>query len=321
MNEFEEKWVEVANGGHSAGRFRVYPDHVLNFYVQYSLAGYREVAIELLGENLPPFDLPAFRNIDLVKLQIAGGVRIGMTLLDGDLGKNFSLMCYDLAERSGAAASIDAAAAILLRALHNWAELFKRRANDGLTREEVLGLVGELLVLESILSESRVDREALILGWRGPDGDARDIGVNGARIEVKAQRSTSQLKLRISSLAQLDDRGDRVFVALMRLSPSETGRSLVAIVEDFKKLLVARPLAALEFERKIALSGMSVESELSQEAYALDDRLVYAVTANFPRLTPENVPLGIAAAQYEVMGPPLESCRTSWDVLIGAVDG
>lgn len=321
MNEFEAKWVAIAANGHSAGRFRVYPDHSLNFYVQYSLAGHREVVIELFGQDLQPFDLPAFRNIDLIRMNIPGGVRIGMTLLDGDLARNFSLMCFDLAERSRVATSIDAATAILLKALTNWAELFKRRPNDGLSREEVLGLTGELHVLESLLSESHADPEVLILGWRGPDGDTRDIGVNGTRIEVKAQRSTSALKLRISSLSQLDDCGDKVFVALMRLSPSETGRSLVMIVDDIRNLLTNLPMAALEFERKIVLSGMSGDSELSQEFHALDDRVVYAVTASFPRLTPANVPPGITAAQYEVMGQPLEACRTGWEALIGAVDG
>ena len=79
MNEFEAKWADLASGGHSAGRFRVYPDHLLNFHVQYSLAGCREVVIDVLGEDLPMLDLPAFRNIDLVFLKIAGGIRIGMS--------------------------------------------------------------------------------------------------------------------------------------------------------------------------------------------------------------------------------------------------
>ncbi|WP_027467510.1 PD-(D/E)XK motif protein [Deefgea rivuli] len=321
MNEFESKWAELASGGHSAGRFRVYPDHTLNFYVQYSLAGYREVVIDVLGEDMQPFELPAFRNIELVSLKTDNGIRIGMTLLEADLARNFSLMCYDLAERSGVACSVDAATAILLRALANWAELFKRRANDGLTREEVLGLMGELLVLESLLTESEINPNTLILGWRGPNGDTRDIGVNGTRVEVKAQLSTGALKLRISSLTQLDDCGDRVFVALMRVSPSEKGRSLLTIVEDIKELLIGRPLAGLEFERKIALSGMTVDSNQCLEEYALDDRIVYSVTGSFPRLTPANVPLGIAAVQYEIAGPSLDACRTDWAVLLGAVDG
>lgn len=321
MNEFESRWTSLSSEGHAAGRFRVYPDHPLDFYVQYSLAGLREVVIEVLGENLPAFELPSFRNIDLVKLPIAGGIRIGMTLLDGALSRNFSVMCYDLAERSRAVRKVDAAAGIFLRALGSWAELFRKSANEGLTREQVVGLIGELLVLEALLDESGVSMDVLIRSWRGPDGDVRDIGINGARIEVKAQRSTASLRLRISSLAQLDDRGDRVFVVLNRLSPSDAGRSLLEIIETLQGRLQVCPLSSLEFDRKIALSGMSPDSSLVGERYVVDDRLVYAVTEGFPRLTPANVPPGIDVATYEIAGPPLEACRTTWDALIGAVDG
>jgi Putative PD-(D/E)XK family member, (DUF4420) len=321
MNEFESRWVAISNTGHSAGRFRVYPDHVLNFYVQYSLGGFREVVIEVLGCDLPAFPLPAFRNIDLSRVPIEGGLRIGLTLLDEDLARNFSVMCYDLAQRSNVTKSVEAAAAIFLRALDNWAELFQRRNQEGPTREEVLGFIGELLLVEGLLSDSSVNPNILIQGWRGPDNDARDLGVNGTRIEAKAQRSTGATKLRISSLAQLDDRGDSVFVVLMRLSPSETGRSLAEIIEALRHRLDGQPLASLEFDRKIVLSGIAIDSELAQETYSLDDRLVYAVAGGFPRLVPGNVPAGVTAVQYEISGPPLDAFRTTWDLLVGAIDG
>ncbi len=319
MNEFESSWVALSEGRRVAGRLRVYPDHLLNFYVQYSLAGQREIVIEVIGEDLAILDLPSFKNITLVSLSIPGGVRIGMTLFEANLARNFSLMCYDLAERSRVANSVKAAAGIFLLALDNWAELFKTRAQEGLTREEVLGLIGELLVVEALLIDSKVTPDTLIRGWRGPDGDARDIGFNGARIEVKAQRSTGALKLRISSLAQLDDRGDRVFVVLIRLSPAETGRSLTDLVQVLQTRLEHIPMASLEFERKVALSRMSIDSALSHEKYSMDDRLVYAVSEGFPRLVPAIVPLGVTAAQYEISGPSLDAFRTDWDLLIGVI--
>lgn len=320
-NEFESKWVELLSKGHAAGRYRVYPDHLLNFYVQYSLAGYREVVIEVLGENILAPALPEFRNIQLISLEIPRGIRIGITLLDSDLAKNFSMMCYEMAERSSAADAIKPAFTILLTALANWAELFKTKTSDGLTREEVLGLFGELLVLESLLLESKINPETLILGWRGPYGDTRDIGVNGIRIEVKTQRSTSALKLRISSLTQLDDHGDQIFIALLRLSPSEKGRTLIELVDSINHSLKEHTLATLEFARKIILTGMDVNSELSREPYAVDDQLAYRVTSNFPRLIPGNVPVGISNAQYEIAGPPLDTFRAEWGFMIGAVNG
>jgi uncharacterized protein YbaR (Trm112 family) len=321
MNEFEARWISIAGKGHAAGRFRVYPDHVLNFYVQYSLAGLREVVIEVFGASSTHFDLPQFENIEVSSLEISGGIRIGLTLLDGDLARNFSVMCYDIAERSKAARAPEVAAVIFFSALRAWAELFRKRGRQGLTQEEALGLMGELLVLEALLDDSGVSPDALVLGWRGPNGDARDWGGNGTRVEIKAQRSTSAVKLRISSLNQLDDRGDRVYVVLMRLSPSETGRSLTDVVETLQGRLEGLPLARLEFDRKLALSGMAQHDELAQALYSVDDRLAYAVTERFPRLVPGNVPPGIAAAQYEIAGPNLDAYRTTWEVIVGAIHG
>ena len=321
MNEFEARWTAISTAGHAAGRYRVYPDHPLDFFVQYSLAGLRELVVELIAEDIPDFDLPAFRNIDVVKLSITGGIRIGMTLQDGDLSKSFSVMCYDLAERSRMVDSIVSAAGIFLNALQNWSELFRKLPNTGLTREEVLGLIGELLVLKALLSDPGLRPGVLIHGWGGPDREARDIGVNGTRIEVKAQRSTSSVKLHISSLHQLDDRGERVFVVLIRLTPSEHGRSLVDLVQDLRNLMSCAPLAVLEFERKLALSGMSADSGFLHETYSEDQRLVYGVTQTFPRLVPGNVPAGITAVQYDISGPDLDSCRATWDDISKAIRG
>jgi hypothetical protein len=321
MNEFEARWTAISDSGHAAGCYRVYPDHPLDFYVQYSLAGLRELVVELTATDLPTFDLPAFRNIDVVKVPILGGVRIGMTLQDSDLSKSFSVMCYDLAERSRLADTTVSAAGILLNALENWSELFRKLPNEGLTREQVLGLIGELLVLEALLADANLAPGVLIHGWGGPDREARDIGVNGTRIEVKAQRSTTSTKLRISSLHQLDERGDRVFVVLIRLTPSEQGRSLVDLVQHLQTLLSATPLAALEFQRKLALAGMTAEAGFSQEPYSEDQRLVYRVTQTFPRLVLGNVPEGVTAAQYEISGPALDSCRVTWADITEAIHG
>ncbi|HET6409949.1 MAG TPA: hypothetical protein VFG14_18815, partial [Chthoniobacteraceae bacterium] len=102
MNEFEARWEALAGAKHESTRFRAYPDHLFDFYVQYSAAGNRELILEMRGEEIPEFELPAFRNIEIAKVLTPGGLRIAMMLLEPELAKNFSVMCYDLAERSKA---------------------------------------------------------------------------------------------------------------------------------------------------------------------------------------------------------------------------
>jgi len=318
MNEFEEKWIALADAKYESTRLRAYPDHMFDFHVQYSSAGNRELVLELRSEEIPEFELPGFRNIETVKALIPGGMRIVMVLLEPDLARNFSVMCYDLAERSKAERTVIGAVTILLRVLESWAELFRRRLEDGISKEEVVGLFGELLLLEELIQEDVTSLETLIDGWRGPDGDARDIGIGGVRIEVKTQRSTAAMKLRISSLEQLNDRGDSVFIVLWRISASDKGRSVLEVAQTVLDLLRTSPLATLEFERKIALTGMEDGSSYCHDRYDDDEKVIYSVSHGFPRLVPGNVPDGVVAAQYEVAGPSLEAFRSTWNVLIEA---
>ena len=320
MNEFEAQWNQLAPAGHSGGRLRVYPDHPLDFFIDYSLSGNREVIIEAKGVSHEINNLPCFENLEVNCNPYHGGIRIGLTLTDDQLIKSFSIMCFDLANRSKIGESVTAALSIAIDCLRNWADLFKRRGKDGLTRNEALGLWGELTTLESLLL-SNMDNETLIIfSWRGPNGDQRDIGFNGFRIEVKTQLSTKAVSLRISSLEQLDDRGDHLKIVLNRISPSEEGCSLTDLVNRLDHQFEKNNLARSEFELKIELSGFNSMSSVCQEKFGLDERIIYTVNDEFPRLIPSNVPSGIASAEYTIRGPELTRFEIKWVDLIRSIN-
>jgi hypothetical protein len=318
-NSFKSRWESLAPVGHSGGRYRVYPDHPLSFFLDISSAGHREVVIEVPQAGPNNHELPPFENIELFQTPIGGGLRIALVLNDDKLINSFSVMCYDLAVRSQSAPSAAAALDIVLRGLKNWSDLLKWRAADGLTYSQAVGLLGELMVVESLLGETLVDPFALIRGWRGPDGDARDIGFNGTRIEVKTRHATRSVALKISSLAQLDDCGDHVHVVLNRVSPADPGVSLVVLVARINNYLSSYPAALSEFERKLELAGFNGESAICTRTFALVERVVFDVKSDFPRLIPANVPQGISSATYEISGPILDKYRTTWANMIEGV--
>lgn len=320
MNEFSSKWEEISQTGHLAGRFRVFPDHPLNFFLDFSLNGRREVMVEVIAVGLQVPTLPTFQNIELSITEIVGGLRIGMTLIDDDLSQSFSVMCYDLAQRSNKGNSAADAMQIFLTALNHWADLFKQKLSGGLTRPETIGLLGELLVLEHLITIGSVNALTAIKGWRGPDGDARDMGFNGSRIEVKTQLSTKAITLKISSLDQLDDNGDKLHVVLNRISPAENGHSLNEVISRLAALLSQSRLALSEFERKLELAFFDHNSGYAKEKFGLDQTTIYLVNESFPRLTPKNVPQGIFAVCYEIRGIALESHMASWEQLLGAIN-
>jgi hypothetical protein len=290
MNDFESQWRDLSASGQTGARLRVYPDHVLDFFISYSLGGNREMVIEAKGVTNCPIDLPKFENFDLVVKPIAQGICVGLTLIHDELVSSFSVMCYDIAERSKLGETTDAAAVIAIECLRGWASLLKRRSQKGLSRNEVIGLWGELSSLDALLDSIPGNEYQIIKGWGGPNREQRDIGFNGNRIEIKTQLSTRSIGLRISSLDQLDERGEHLEIILNRVSPSDKGASITDLVELISQRLKSSRSAQSEFELKIELAGYDPSLDYCKELFSLDDRLHFSVNESFPRLIPSIVP-------------------------------
>lgn len=316
MNDFESQWSALGAKHHSAGRLRVYPDHKLDFFIDYALNGNRELIIVVkdIAFNFP--ELPYFENLEVIFAQTTGGSRIGITLTDEHLFKSFTVMCFDIAERSKSGKNVNEAFMIALECVRDWSELFKRRGKIGLTRNEVIGLWGELHTIDSLLQSNIAPDELIVQGWRGPNGDKRDIGFNKNRIEVKTQLATKAISLRISSLDQLDDGGNNLKITMNRITPSNKGLSVIELAKRLFQRFETNRLAYAEFERKIVLAGLNEDFEVCKEKFDLDERLIYQVADNFPKLTLYNVPVGIIAAEYMISGAAISSFQIDWDKLV-----
>lgn len=86
------------------------------------------------------------------------------------------------------------------KALHDWRALLAP-SGAPLDRESLLGLVGELTVLNTLLAAG--DATALD-AWKGPAGGIHDFERGGCAIEVKASTSVDGKTVTISNLDQLD---------------------------------------------------------------------------------------------------------------------
>ena len=320
MNDFEKQWQVLEAKNHLGGRLRVYPDHTLDFFIDYSLSGNQELVIEAKGILFKFPELPFFENLEVIFDQTPSAARIGLTLIDEHLFKSFSVMCFDIAERAKKGESIEAAFSIATDCLLDWSDLFKRRGKAGLTRNEVMGLWGELSTLLSLLRSEVGGAELIVQGWRGPNGDQRDIGFNTTRIEVKTQLATKAIGLRISSLDQLEDSGGKLRVILNRISPSENGFSAIELTETIFKLINENRVAHSEFERKLMLAEMDFEQLACHEKFGMDEQLIYEVNDSFPKLTLSNIPLGIKSAEYEISGSAISSFQITWEQLLGGLN-
>lgn len=123
------------------------------------------------------------------------------------------------------------------KALQNWRDLLARPAGAVLSENSLVGLFGELEVLESIL---KADGE---LGyWTGWNKDHQDFRLPGLVIEVKSTTSANYRRVRIHGLSQLEDPkdGSDLTLVLKRLDRSSLGRSVPEIVESLVRLGASR---------------------------------------------------------------------------------
>jgi hypothetical protein len=298
--DFTGKWDEISSRGHNAGRFRVCPDHLLDIFVSFSVVGEREFVLEFPSMQLDMDLIPKFENIDVEFRDLDGIHSLVLRLKDNDLSDLFSNICSDLAEGASGGVTPESAVHMFVARLNRWADLLRRGRSNELSFIERLGLLGELCVLIWAVTECNVDPSLVVRGWRGPEADTNDIGINNVRVEVKAQLSTQRKSVKISSLDQLDSAGGDLFLAVVRLCPSDEGVSLESVILTISTWFELGNKWRSEFQRKLYVAGYDSNADYIKEVFSLEELRTYRVMQDFPSLVPSNVPAGVVKVSYEI---------------------
>lgn len=110
----------------------------------------------------------------------------------------FERLAEDILERL--AADDSAPVSTCRKVLGEWRALLKA-AGQNVTRETVIGLVGELEVLRLLAAHNPA---GALDAWRGPTGSVHDFARDGAELEVKTTTSVDGNFISISNIDQLD---------------------------------------------------------------------------------------------------------------------
>jgi Putative PD-(D/E)XK family member, (DUF4420) len=234
----------------------------------------------------------------------AGQLRLALTRRAAGSADLFAAMACDVVGALDEAASAGSAEAKLLRVFLGrvgaWQE-FMRKGSQKLSPEAEIGLVGELILLRTII-EAGVPPAAAVQAWVGPLDGVQDFELGTGALEVKATLSSAGFPARIGSLEQLDDSTRQpLFLAGARLRQAESGQSLPDIVAAMRGASVGDAEATrLLSERLIAAGYFDADEDLYVRRFTLADILFVEVKDGFPRLTPGTVPLGVIRATYEI---------------------
>lgn len=188
----------------------------------------------------------------------------------------------------------------MLRRVRMWQQ-FMSRSSGPLSQEAELGLAGELYFMTALL-DSCVPPMEVMNAWVGPDDAPQDFLLGDGAIEVKATMSSSGFPVKIGSLEQLDDAvASPLFLAAVKFTSEESGRTLPEMVADIWLRLKGAPEVANFFCDRLMLAGYSETHESSYiRRFEPKSQLCFSVSEGFPRITPGSVPIGITRALYEI---------------------
>ena len=250
--------------------------------------------------NFKPSRIPSSDVIDVEQYKNETELTLRFSLDNGELLEYFCIFCQDLLESTKAIIDDETAYKTLRARYFSWRQLFKPDKGK-LTETEIMGLIGELLFLQSSLfPEKGIDKA--IESWTGIEKAHKDFSFDDVWYEIKTINFGKE-SVRISSLEQLDSDvvGHLAVYTLEKMSPSFNGIRLNELVTSIISQLENATQKEL-FMDKLNLYGFDFSPEYDQWVFSLRDFSLYTVAVNnFPRISRMMIPEAVTKVTYEIL--------------------
>ena len=266
-----------------------------------SLTGTPELVIQVTGMPLSgEFRKPS--SIQVAGLEIwfenvafngAMGAMVPSLLLRPKYSENREVF-YSLADHLVSAiakdAELEASAVSLEAVIDKWVKFWSKERTE-LSRELLLGLLGELIALDQVLDLEGATHSL----WEGPKGSPQDFRGNQDSLEVKVQGThAGPIIHKINGLLQLQipEQG-KLYVLSLRIKLGANGAEayddLVDRVSNLE--LFSSPDAKTFLGKALESAGYSRNLPVDFSRYDIVEKGIYEVIEGFPRLTKENLTL------------------------------
>jgi len=192
---------------------------------------------------------------------------------------------------------------VVYEVLDRWHNFFKRKWNARLNPEEEMGLFGELYYINKWLEKFPDEPPLIIKDWKGPLKNRIDFVSKNSGVEIKAVAPKIRNEIKISNEKQLELNPvtDKLFLFVLKVEVNDAvGRSLQSIIEVIDEQLIERaPSLAVKFKDLLLEVGV-IGEEYDENYFFVHEELAYLVNVNFPKLTSENLPIGINNVSYSI---------------------
>ena len=264
-------------------------------------------------------DKLSLNGIDITLLSVGGTTSIFLVLKNNNDWPIFLKICLDLCEVTSNITDETLAVKTFCNRLLYWQYFMKRNKENRLTKEEQIGLIGELLFIQKYLMPKYTLLDTMNF-WTGADADVQDFFVDGKRVEIKTCMSPSKNEVHISSLQQLYNSECQIYLGVFFLgianSELESTFSLSSLAKTLAESLQQDTYAHELFVKKLASVGMFLDDDYNDTFYTQNGFKSYKVEKDFPRITPEDVKIGVTKANYIINLANCTEYETSIDSIL-----
>lgn len=267
--------------------------------------------------KFPEFKNFKFKGLFIEIFEFEESKELHIYLLDNQLKDIFSLFIENIVEEISKSITESEALVETSNVVLKWKKLFDKINFQGLTIERQKGLIGELLLFNSLLDED-YSIDTLLESWTGPDFNDKDFRFGSIGFESKLTSSKTP-KVKISSERQLDSENlSKLYIALYIVEEvKDKGFSLNSIVEQIRSKISNNQNALKLFNERLLLVGYFDEDyENYKRQYAFRKRNFYEVASDFPRLVTSDLPTGLFDIKYNIELSAIEQFLVSNDSIL-----
>lgn len=224
---------------------------------------------------------------------------IRFSLCDDEISGLFYKFCEDLSEQTKHLKEEAEGYQAIINRFFQWKKMFVSSKKQFLTEPEIMGLIGEILLLRDHLSQ-RIGLTKALRSWSGQELTHKDFSFDNTWIEAKAISRGAQ-SVKISSLEQLDgdNEGELAIHSLEKMSTAYDGITLNKLVFETRELFLSNEEQDL-FMAQVALQGYEFNNYYDDFVYEISSFKRYRVNSEFPKLTHRDIPAAIRKAAYEI---------------------
>lgn len=227
-----------------------------------------------------------------------------LRLVENKLISVFETLCIDLVNEVSITEKEEAAINLLKKRVRSWEKLFAASFDGLLNRSQVIGLIGELTLLLDLIGSRKLSQASALAAWQGPYGSDQDFIMVDSAIETKTIRDDLN-EVGISNIEQLNtDRFPQLQLVVYRyrdVAPEDTSAiSLNVLADKVASKFSHDPILLHEFKTLMLEVGYVYQESYDQLAISIVNKDAYAITDNFPRLTPSMLIKGVTEVKYQI---------------------